>query len=108
MEKKYIFTNETYNFNGHTLHRIKSLKSFCDVKEGDLGGWVEKEENLSHDGDCLVYNDAKVYGNAKVYGSANVEDEAMIYGNANIFGESLVYYKAKVDYEVSNNEEINI
>lgn len=45
--KKYELTNETKIFNGVELHRIKALKDFGDVKKGDLGGWLEKEENLS-------------------------------------------------------------
>lgn len=43
MKKKYILTNETVNYFGHTLHRIKATKNFDNVKEGDLGGIVETE-----------------------------------------------------------------
>ena len=30
----------------------------------ELGGWIEKESNLSQDGDAWVCGDARVYGNA--------------------------------------------
>lgn len=49
--KKYILTDETKVVNGHTLYRIKAIKSFGDVRDDDLGGFIEKEDNLSHDGD---------------------------------------------------------
>ena len=38
MDKKYELTDETMEFDGHTLHRIRALKSFSDVMKGDLGG----------------------------------------------------------------------
>ena len=62
--EKYRLTEETINVNGITLYRIKALKNFGDVKEGNKGGFVENDRNLSHDGNCWVYNNAKVYGDA--------------------------------------------
>jgi len=50
MNKKYKSTGETIQHDGVTLHRIQALRSFGDVKEGDIGGWIEKESNLWHDG----------------------------------------------------------
>ena len=47
MEKKYRLTDETINVDGRILHRIEALKDFGNVKKGDKGGFVEKEENLS-------------------------------------------------------------
>ena len=57
---------------GIELFRIKALISFSDVEKGELGGYVEKEENLSHSGNAWVYDDARVYGNAWVSGNAEV------------------------------------
>ena len=62
MNKKYELTDETQEWNGRTLHRIRALADFGDVKAGELGGWIEKEENLSHNGNAWVYGDAQVYG----------------------------------------------
>lgn len=53
--KKFILTDETIEMFGVTLHRIKAVRSFGNVKEGDLGGFVEKEENLSQDFEACVY-----------------------------------------------------
>ena len=78
MEKKYKLTEETINVNGKTLHRIEALRDFGDVKKGNKGGFIEKEENLSQSGDCWVYHNAKVsddavvYSNAKVYGNTKI------------------------------------
>lgn len=51
--------------------KINAVRSFVSVSEGELGGYVEKEENLDHDGDAWVYGDARVSGNAWVYGDAD-------------------------------------
>ena len=41
--KKFELTSEFVTFLGKKLFRIKALVSFGDVKEGELGGLVEKE-----------------------------------------------------------------
>lgn len=61
MEKKYKLTDETIEVDGKTLYRIEALKDFSNVKKGDKGGFIEKEENLSHLGNAWVYDDAKVF-----------------------------------------------
>ena len=88
--KKFEMTSETVCVHEKTLHRIRALKSFKNVSAGDLGGFIEKEENLSHDGDAwvggnaYVYDDAQVYGNAQVYGDAQVCGNAEVCGNAKV------------------------
>lgn len=76
--KKYELTDETLEHEGHTLHRIRALKNFGDVKKGDLGGFVECESNLSQIGKCWVYDQAMVYLNGKVLDYAKVKDHAEI------------------------------
>ena len=44
MLRKYEFTDDTIEVDGHTLYRIRSLRSFGDVKEGDIGGYIEDEK----------------------------------------------------------------
>lgn len=58
--KKYELTNNTVQFFCKTLHRIKALCDFGDVKAGDLGGYIESESNLSHDGSAWVYGNAQI------------------------------------------------
>ena len=88
--KKYVLTDEVMNYGGRTLHRIKAIKDFNDVQKGDLGGWIEKEINLSDVGDCWVYDNSKVFNNARVYGNAILTQEAEVYNNAEIFGRAVV------------------
>ena len=75
--QKYELTSETKTANARTLHRIKALVSFGKVEQGQLGGWVETEHNLSHVGDAWVYDGAEVYGNARVSGNACVSGNAV-------------------------------
>lgn len=97
MEEKYILTSETMELYKHTLHRIKALKDFGDVKKGDLGGWVEDIHNLSHKGNCWVYDDAAVYSGAKVMGNAKVFDGAEITTHSSVMGDAEVHGDARVD-----------
>lgn len=77
--KKYELTEETVTVYGKTLYRIRAVRDFGSVKTGEFGGYIEKEENLSH------FGNAWVYGNAKVYGDARVSGNAWVYGNAEVF-----------------------
>ena len=48
----------------------KQLRALIDIPEigvtaGDLGGFIEKESNLSHEGNCWIFKDAQAYGSAK-------------------------------------------
>ena len=94
--KKYEFTGETKEWYGRTLHRIVAMCDFGDVKKGNIGGWIEKEDNLSHEGTAWVYGDAQVYGTAWVYGDARVYGNARVYGDAQVRGTAWVYGDARV------------
>ena len=118
MEKKYEILKDTKEFYfGREIYRIKALKDFADVKKGDIGGYVESEENLSQDGDCWIYDNAKVFDNAKISSNAIVKNYAVVRGNAKVFdnaficdnavvyGSTLIYGNAEVsgNVEVSDN-----
>ena len=90
MEKKYKTKKE-----GNML-RIIALKDFFKIKKGDKGGLIEKEENLSQEGNCWICPNAKVYGDARVYDNAMVWDDAEIYGHAEVFGHAKVFGHARV------------
>ena len=77
MKKFELSTEHKINWLGKTLYRIKACISFTtasgeEIKAGDLGGYVEKEENLSHDGNAWIYGNAEVCGDARVCGNAEV------------------------------------
>ena len=92
MDRKY----ELIESDIRDLHRIKALKDFGDVKKGDVGGYVENERNLSHEGDCWIYNNAKVYDNAEILGNAKVYDNVYIYNNAKIYDNARIYDNAEI------------
>ena len=75
---------------GIELFRVKALISFGDVKEGELGGYIAKEGNLSHSGNAWVYGDARVSGNVEVSGNARVYGNAWVSGNAWVYGDAEV------------------
>lgn len=67
--KKYCLTSNAIAIgDGRIIHQIKALVDIPEagVKAEDLGGWIEKEANLSHRGECWVYGNAKVYDDAEV------------------------------------------
>lgn len=112
MEKKYELTNDTIDFEGRTLRRIRALKDFEMVEKGDLGGFVESEHNLSQEGNCWLYGDSKAFdvaevcdnailrhysiarGAALVCDNAEVYDNAVVKDNATIKDNAILYYSA--------------
>lgn len=108
MQKYKIIESTAIEYEGHKLYRIEALRDFANVKKGDRGGYVETENNLSHEGNCWIYNDAKVYGrarvfedaliwrNSEVFNHAEVHGKAQIWGNAEVHGYSKVYDNAEV------------
>lgn len=89
--KKFKLTSEfIVDISGVKLFRIKALIEFGNVKAGDLGGYIEKEENLSHMGNAWVSGNAQVSGNARVSGDARVFGNAQVFGNARVFGDARV------------------
>lgn len=69
--KKYEFTGEVKVKFGVTLKRIRAIIDFGNVKKGEIGGFIEKEENLSHENSAWIYGSARVSGDAEVSGDAD-------------------------------------
>ena len=105
MEKKYKLSKETFTMNSGkpldvnfvTMYRIIALKDFGDVKKGDIGGFIQKESNLSQEGNCWIYDDATICGEAKIYGNAQVRNNAHIDGYASIYGNAKIYDYADIN-----------
>ena len=107
MEKKYeLLKDDSVRIGDYILYRIKALKDFDTIKKGDLGGYIEKESNLSHDGNCWVSGSARVFGNAEVSGSAWVHGNAIVSDNARVSNDAEVSSNARVfcNAEVSGNK----
>ena len=97
MNKYEMLYDDTIEIGSHTLYRIRALKNFGTVKAGDIGGYIEKEENLSHEGTCWVYDNARVCENARVCGDARVCDNAYVCDNACVYGNARVCGDAKIN-----------
>ena len=96
--KRWEFTGETKIHFDITLRRIRASEEFklkCGIviAKGELGGWIEKESNLS--------SNAWVSGNAEVSGNARVSGNALVLGNAEVFGSARV--QSSKDYCVYKN-----
>jgi len=91
------------------FYRIQALKKLPGIKIGDLGGFVETEQNLSHDGNCWINHDAKVIGKARVFGNAMIESQATIMGAAKVYDNARVFNRAIVsgNAEIFGNAEVS-
>lgn len=114
MSKKYeIVRDQSITIYNKNLYRIRSLYDFMagngrSVKKGDLGGWVQSEDNLSQSGKCWIFDDAKVFGNAIIRDNATISDQAESYNNAiicnsadildysRVFGNAMVLNSARI------------
>jgi NDP-sugar pyrophosphorylase family protein len=102
MIKKYELTKDTIVHEGVELYRIRALRDFGCVTKGDLGGFIEKEANLSQKGNCWVLDDAKVYNRARV------SDNALIFGNSWVFHEATCSGNSGIfdGCRIGGNEEV--
>ena len=95
-----VYTMEKQKCSGvyinSPVYRIRALRNFSDVKKGDLGGFVQNVTNLSHDGNCWIYDDAVVMDNAIVCGNATIHDNSTISDYAVVCGLSKVMGNAVV------------
>jgi len=98
--KKYELTTDTKVIFGKKYFRIKALVDFGSVSKGDLGGYIESENNLENntvDGNAWVDGNARVDGDARVGGNACVDGDARVGGNAWVDGNARVGGNAWVD-----------
>lgn len=111
MTKKYeLVLDDTIKLNGDILYRIRALKNLPGVNIGDLGGFIQSEDNLSHEDDCWVFDNAKVCNNARICHDAIIRDYAYIRddvwvgglafvgGHARLFDRVRVFYNANILY----------
>ena len=104
MEKKFeLIKEDSIEVEGRTLYRIRALKNVVKsydgtyaVKKGTLGGYVQKEANLSHEGNCWVFDNAKVFDDTQVQNHAVITDESMVFGNSVIKDRAIICNQSKV------------
>ncbi len=97
MSRKYELLDESIEVDGFTLHRIRALRDIPGVaKEGELGGFVQDERNLSHEGRCWISEQARVMGNAQVLHSAHVRGNVVVTGDAEVAGSAFIDQDATI------------
>ena len=98
MERYFKLTEETIvNEAGRKLRQIECTRDFKFAQAGELGGFIEKEENLG--GEAWVDEGAQVWGEAKVINGSVLRDNARVYGRSKVRNGSVIYGEARVyDY----------
>ena len=96
MNKKYELTNITMEYKGRTLYRIRALKNFANVKKGDLGGWVCNEYNLSQEGNCWIYDEAKCMEEARVTNDSKMYNYSEMYDYSELYNYSEMHDNSKM------------
>lgn len=94
--RKYRYTGELVEKNGHTLGQIQSLKDFGDVKAGDLGGFIECDQNLRHENNCWVADQAMVLAGAMIWDDAIIKDDAVVEGDVWVYDNAQIYGQAEL------------
>ena len=88
--KRYeILKNDSIDYKDKKLYRIKAIEDFGDIKKDEIGGYIEKYDNLIHtdnDDSSWVYHDSKVYDNAVIKESSRIFDCVEIFGNSKVIG----------------------
>lgn len=112
--KYKLLRKDSIIVSGHKLYRIQALVDinsnipYGQVKVGEIGGYIQSTSNLSQDGNCWVFDQAKVFGDATIDDNAIICDRAQVYDNAIVNGNAVIRDDVKI-YEcaaVSGNASI--
>ena len=95
--KKYEITSIAHPLYPQ-LHRIRALRDIReDVCAGDLGGFVESEENLDQKNSCWIFDNAFAAENSLVSGDAVLRDNAAARGSATVAGRARLEQNAAAE-----------
>lgn len=111
MKKYKLDLTDSKIVNGKTVYRIIAIKDIIIdkkivVKVGDKGGYVESENNLSHEGNCWIYDKAVVFDNAKLYDNAVMYDNSKMYENAVMYDDTILFDNVVVYGEAELSDEV--
>lgn len=102
---KYKLTRDSTKQDDKILYRIQAVRDFGTVRKGERGGFIESEKNLSHEGTCWIYHNAKVYDNAQILQNAKIQDNAQVLQNVKVYGNANVYDDAKISGHAKITED---
>lgn len=90
-QKKYEITDIIHPLYPW-LHQIRALTFVNEqVEAGELGGYVQSEENLCQEGGCWIYDRAVCCEDAVVSGEARICDDVMVRGSALVTGNARMF-----------------
>lgn len=87
--------------NGKVVVEEETVTMYEEIM-GEMGGWLEYEENLSQKGECWVYPDSFIMGGARVSGDAEIRGGAEIGDSAKVSG----YVKLDGEFGIGGNSEV--
>ena len=76
-------------FDGTKLYQTECIKSFLSIKKGEIGGYIQSEDNL--DDNAWVSGDAWVLGNGSISVNAWVSKNALVSEKMNISEDVMTY-----------------
>ena len=94
---KYELLPSDKTINYVSLHRIRALTNFGDVKEGDIGGYVQDRDNLDHNTNAWIYDDAVVMDASFITKDAKIKDTTFVYGTSKIDGKITINGNATIN-----------
>jgi hypothetical protein len=102
MSNKYKLTTNKKEIFGVVLYQIEALVSFGSVVKGELGGYIEKENNLAQYGNAWVSGNARVYGNARVSGKLKINFNLCSRFNFEFESQIKLWQKLEKQFEKEN------
>ena len=92
---KYCILEERKGFLNKEVNRIMAMRSFLVrghilVVMGDIGGYVEKEDNLSQKGNCWIDGDSMALDDSKISGDSYLHGHVLTIGNATVSGNAFI------------------
>lgn len=92
MKKYEILQDDPKPAVNRPAYRIRALRDIPEhkVRAGDLGGYLEGEHNLSHEGGAWIANEAMVVDRSRVTGNAIARDHSTMSGHTIIDDEAVL------------------
>lgn len=116
--KKYRLTDEFKMMDdGTKVFRIEAMSDFglrysstYGVSSGELGGFVESEDNLSFgpDDDSWVWDEAVVKGNARLERHSEISDDVLVEGNSLVTNRSEIEGSAVITDSLLDHCDVNV
>ena len=112
---KYELVKDDFkDIGGQRVYRIRALKDFMydpndpghyypGVRKGMLGGYVQSESNLSHEGDCWIGTPGAA-GDTIVYGGSKVEGSGMVRGNIVVWNSHITGFVSGDNSLIRNSQ----